>query len=153
MAFTAAILIRTAFPGFGALEIGQHVRVTPAGEARLAPVVIIAPVAAHMGHGVDRRRTAQHLAAQGLDPPVVEIGLGLGVVAPIVAPVGPQLADAKRNMDEGIAVARACLDQQHRCRRVLAQPIGEHATRRTAADDDVIIARRHGVSFSHPAAE
>ena len=47
-----------------ALEDWTHVVPAPAGETKLSPVIIIRRLAAHGDHGIDRRRTANHLAAR-----------------------------------------------------------------------------------------
>ena len=44
-------------------EQRQHVVIAPAGEAELAPVVVIGGLSAHRDHGVDGGRAADHLAA------------------------------------------------------------------------------------------
>ena len=40
------------------------------------PAIVVAAVAAHIGHGVDRRGAADHLAARALDAPPAEVRLG-----------------------------------------------------------------------------
>ncbi len=44
------------------LEIGQHVVPAPARIAELAPVVVVARLAAHVDHAVDRGAAAEHAA-------------------------------------------------------------------------------------------
>ncbi len=135
----AAIFVLAALPGLAPFEIGQHVRIGPAARALLGPAVIIAAVAARIGHHVDRRGAAQHLAARRLDPAVVQVGLRLGVEAPIMQAEIVHLAHADRDMDERIEVASPRLDQQHARLPVLAQPVGQHAAGRAGAHDDVVI--------------
>src|SRR5206468_6458306 len=48
----------------GTLEAGQHVGIAPAGIAERGPVVVVAAVAAHIEHRVDRAAAAQRLAAR-----------------------------------------------------------------------------------------
>src|SRR5690606_6519546 len=48
---------------FEALEIGQHVGITPAMVAALRPAVEIEPLAAIVDEAVDRARSAERLAA------------------------------------------------------------------------------------------
>src|SRR4051794_29889278 len=55
---TAAIFVSTALPAFLAEEIGQHMRIGPVRQARFGPAVVIAAMAAHIGHRVNRRRTS-----------------------------------------------------------------------------------------------
>ena len=126
-----------------ALEIGQHVGIGPAARALLRPAVVVAAIAAGIGHHVDRRRAAQHLAAHRLDLAAVHVRLGLGAIAPVEHVVFVHLAHAERDMDERIEVAPARFDQQHARRAVLAQPVGQHAAGRAGADDDVVVACLH----------
>src|SRR5207249_11116141 len=95
---------------------------------------------------------AEHLAAHRLDPPIVEPGLGLRVVAPVEHAVLPELAEPDRDVDQGIRVAPAGLQKQHADRRIGGEPIGENAARRSRADDDVVVALAPGRLYSRPAA-
>ena len=71
----AAIGVRAAFPALLAAEIGKHVRIGPAGQSRGGPAVVVGAISAHIRHGVDRGRAADHLAARAFDPAVVERAL------------------------------------------------------------------------------
>ena len=139
----AAPRIGAALPGLATPEIGQHVGIGPAARTLLRPAVVVAAIAAGIGHHVDRGRAAQHLAAHRLDLAAVHVRLGLGAVAPVEHVVFVHLAHAERDMDERMEVAPARLDQQHTRRAVLAQAIGQHAAGRTAADDDVVVSCLH----------
>jgi hypothetical protein len=133
--------------GLAPLEIGQHVRIGPAGRTLLRPAIEIGRIAARIGHHIDRGRAAEHLAAAGLDGASVEIGLGLGDKSPVEHSPLVELAHAERNVNVGVPVAPAGFDQQHLGARILAQPVGEHAAGRAGADDDVVVARGwHGRS-------
>ena len=57
------------------LEQRQHVVIAPAGEAELAPVIVIGGLSAHRDHGVDGGGAADHLAAGIGQRPAVEPGL------------------------------------------------------------------------------
>src|SRR5207302_5589992 len=54
------------------LEVGQHVVPAPAGEAELAPVIVIGRLPAHVDHGVYGGRAADHLAARIVEAASVE---------------------------------------------------------------------------------
>src|SRR5205823_3247018 len=73
--------ILAAFPSLAAFEVRQHIGIGPAPRAFLRPAVVVAAMAARVSHHVDRGRTAQHLAAHGLDPAAVHVRLGLSGVA------------------------------------------------------------------------
>ncbi len=118
-------------------KIGQHVVVSPAREATLRPAVVIGRMAAHVHHAVDRGRAAQHLAPRPFDAPPVQPRLRRGLVVPVrrLMPVGNPRQ--QRDAEERVAVAAPGLDQQDRS-AVRAEPVGEHASGRTGADDDVV---------------
>ena len=90
--------------------------------ARRRPAVVVAAVAAHIGHGVGRGRAADHLAAGAFDPAVVGDGLRLAEIHPVVQPLLQDLAPAERDVDPGVAVPAAGLEQQHRALAVFGQP-------------------------------
>ena len=54
-AFTAAPVIRAPFPAFHPPEIGQHIRIGPAGGAVRCPAIVIAAMPPHISHHIDRR--------------------------------------------------------------------------------------------------
>jgi hypothetical protein len=60
-------IIALADAFFQPLEIGQHVLVTPTAIAVLRPGIEILPLAAIIDVSVDRRRTAERLAARRID--------------------------------------------------------------------------------------
>ena len=65
---------------------------------------------------------------------------------PVVQAVLVHLSEPDRDMDEGIPIPAAGLEQQHARARVLAQTIREDATGRAGADDHVIV----GHALMHP---
>lgn len=65
-------------------------------------------------------------------------GLGLGREVPIELGVVKLLSERGGNLDIGTAVLPAGLEQLHADIRILGEPSGEHAPRRTAANDHVI---------------
>ncbi len=73
---------------FRTLEIGQHVGIRPAGIAERGPLIVVAPVAADIDHGVDRGRAAEPLAARLIADPPVEARLRHGVKRPVVELAG-----------------------------------------------------------------
>ena len=54
--------------------------------------------------------------------------------------------------NSGCQSRAAGLEQQHRDRRVLAQPVGQHAAGRAAADDDVVVSWSHRFTACGPTA-
>ena len=123
----------------GLLEERQHVLVAPALVAELAPVVVVPGVAAHIEHGVDRRRAAERLAARPVHAPVVAMDLRHGLVAPVVGRLFAEAGEARRHLQQEGRIGRAGLEDQDAQPVVLAQAIGDRAAGRAGADDDVVV--------------
>ena len=134
----AMIFVWPALLVLGLLEIGQHVVIAPAGIAALAPAIVILVLAAHIQQAVDRARSAQHFSARLENLPAVQARLRLGLVHPVDGFFLEQLSVAERYVDPEIGVFRSGFQQQHGMLAVGAQAIGEHASGRAGADDDVI---------------
>src|SRR5262249_14249295 len=112
------------------------------------PAVVVAAVAAGIGHDVDRGGAAQHLAAHRLDRAAIEIGLGLGLIAPVEHQAVVHAAHAERDRDKGVAIGRAGFQHQDARSTVLAEPIGEHAAGGACSDDDVVVAAHYARSLA-----
>ena len=125
------------------LEVGQHVVPAPAGIAHLPPGVVVARLAAHVDHAVDRRAAAQHAPARIGEAAAVQAGLGGGLEAPVGARVAHQVEVADGDVDPVVVVPAARLQQQHAPGRIGRQPVGQQAPRRPRADDDRVV----GVCF------
>ncbi len=143
-AVAAVVLARTAPAGLHLLEVGQHVGIAPALAAHLPPSVVVARVAAHVEHAVDRGRAAEQPAAGQVEGAVVEIGLGLGDVTPVVLGVQHGAQEAQRHPHIGMVVLAPGLDEQDLAALVLAEPRGQNAAGRTGADDDVVVSAGRG---------
>ena len=141
-AVAAAIKARAALPGFLAPEIRQHMHIGPRRKARGRPAVVIAAMAAHIGHGVDRRRAADNAAAGAFEATAAGRGLGFREIHPVVLALEQKARPAQRDLDPRIAVPAAGFEQQHPLALVLAQPVGQHAAGRAGADDDVVVGFR-----------
>src|ERR1700730_1649081 len=138
----AADRVRLAFAEemiFVALEIRQHVVPAPAAQAELAPVIVVGGLAAHIDHGVDRRRAADHLAARIIEAAAVEAFLWLGLKTPVGARIadGEQIAD--RNVKPDPVVAAAGFENEHALAGVGRELIGQNAAGRARAGDDVVV--------------
>ncbi|MDZ7712102.1 MAG: hypothetical protein U5L06_02810 [Rhodovibrio sp.] len=120
------------------LEMGQHVVPAPAGAAQLAPAVVIARLAAHVDHAVDRRAAAQHPPARIVERAAVQPVLRFGPEAPVRARIVDGVEVADRDPDPDVVVLPARLEQQDRNLRVRAQPVGEHAAGTARAHDDIV---------------
>ena len=131
--------VLAAFPGFAAFEIGQHVGIRPAGRALPRPTIEIAAMAAGINHHVDRGAAAQHLASPHRHAAVVQGWLRFGVVAPVEHAPLPQPAQPEWNLNVRVPIAAAGFQQQDRCALILGQAVGQHASRGSGADDDVVV--------------
>ena len=94
-------------------EIRQHVVIRPAGVAELAPQVEVLLLAADIDQAVDRRRTAKHLAARQRNAAVVEFRHRLGFEIPRHLRIVDVAIEPRGDVDPGIAVLAAGLQQQH----------------------------------------
>ena len=134
----AVEFVGAAFVVFRLAEIGQHVGKTPAGIAELPPIVKILRLAADIDQAVDRARAAENFSAWRNHIAVVAFRLRDGLVTPIVAAIGEQPAEAKRNMQPRMQVAGAGLQQQHAMAARRGEPIGQNAPGAAGSDDDEV---------------
>ena len=120
------------------LEIGQHVIVAPAARAEALPFVIVAGGAAQEDEAVDGAGAAQNLAARPDHGSAAKTRFGFGFVAPVHLRVRDQFAKTHRNVNPGIAIASAGLDDAKRHFWIFRQPRRQHAAGGAAADHDDI---------------
>ena len=146
-------------PGAPVALVGDEIRQDAApGPVRLAgqlrPGVVVARLAAHVDHAVDRGASAQHPPARIAQAATVQPRLGLGRIHPVGARVADAVEIADGDVDPGIIVPPPRLDQQHAPLARGAQPVGQEAARRAGPDDDVIEFLRHasiyGRGIGHP---
>ena len=122
----------------GFFEVRQDFIPAPAHATRLAPALIIRGLAAHIDHAVDGRTAAQHPAARVIYSAAIQPGLGFGFETPVHLRVADAIEITDRDMDPGVGVLAAGLQQQHRGVFLRGQAVGERAARRARADDDVV---------------
>ncbi len=126
-----------------ALEVGQAVEVVPGLHARVGgPALVVHRVAPLEDHPVDAARAAEDLAAGVEHLAAVHVRLGVGLVLPVVEPVADRDRQRRGHVDERVddVVGAAGLEDQHRARRVGAEPVGDGAAGGPAADDHVVVA-------------
>ena len=109
-----------AVEGLALLEVRQHVVKAPARVAELAPLVVVARVAAHIHHGVHRRGAAENLAARPVAGATARLRLGLGQVVPVEVAM-EQLGEGGRDADFLLPVGPACLEQENTIAQVLVR--------------------------------
>ena len=143
----AAIGVAAALPALLLAEIGQGVVIAPAGQAAGLPALEIAAVAAYIGHGVGGGAAPHHLAAGAFHPAPADILLRLAEIPPVMEPLLQDLAPAQRDMDPGIPVPAAGLEDQDADIGVFGEAVGEDAAGGAGADDDMVV----GLAFRHEA--
>jgi hypothetical protein len=121
------------------LEEGQHVVPAPAGQPELAPMVVVGRLPAHVDHGVDRRRAADHLATRIVQCAAVQSRLGFRLEHPVGTRVADREQVADRNVKPDPVVLAAGLQQQHAVVRIGSEAVRQHAARRPCPNDDVIV--------------
>ena len=115
--------------------------------AEIAPVVVIVLLTANVNHRIDRARSAEHLATGPVAAPVIDSWVGFGLVFPIYCRIeeNPAIADWRLNPETTITTTG--LKHQNSVVTVGAEPIGQHAARRTRANYDVVVFEFHlGIS-------
>ena len=129
-------------------EVRQAVGVIPGLHARVArPALVVQGVAALEDHPVDAGGAAQDLAAGVVDPAPVHERLRLRLVLPVVVLAADRERERRRHLDEGVepVVGAARLQDEDAVVLGRAQPVGERAAGRPAADDDeVVLVPGHG---------
>ena len=126
------------------LEVRQAVREVPAAHAGVgAPPLVVERVAPLKDHPVDAARAAKDLSPGVVDAPVVHARLRLRFVPPVVEAIADRERQRSRHVDVHVPrVVRAPgLEHEHSDRSILAQPVGQHAASRTAADNDDVVAQ------------
>ena len=122
-------------------QVRQQVREPPAGRPARGPAVIDRPVAADVGHGVDRAGPAQRPAPRVGHRP--GIGLGAGDISP-VRRAAQQVGPGVRHGHGAGPLRAAGFQQQHPGTGILGEPGGQHAAGRARPHDDVV-ELRHGL--------
>ncbi|MGY3364782.1 hypothetical protein ACVWZL_001907 [Bradyrhizobium sp. GM2.4] len=119
-------------------EQRQHVVITPAGHAELAPVIVIGGLSTHRDHGVDRRGAADHLATGIGERAAVQAGLGLGPEHPVRARIadGEEIADG--NVEPDPVVVAAGFEEEDAIAGIGRQPVGDDAARRAGPNDNIV---------------
>ena len=133
----------------GLEEIGQDVVPRPTGIAELAPVIIVRRLAAHVDHAVDRRASAEHLAARVDEASPVETRLGRGLHHPVRARVADAVQVSDRNADPVVRVAAPGFEQEHAGAGVFGQAVRQYAAGGAGAHDDVVVPAVEGLKTRH----
>ena len=141
-AVAAVVGVGADVPAFGLAEVGQHVVVAPVGQAvLLRPVVEVQGVATDVAHAVDQRRAAQALAPATVHAAVVHMGLGIGLVAPVVGGALQRHGQCGRHLGPEVqaVVGQARFQQQDADIRILGQAGRQDVAGRAGTDDDVVV--------------
>ena len=134
----AVVFARAAHVVLELAKPGQDVGEAPPRVARRGPGVVVLALPADRYQAVDGGAAAERAAAGPVHLAAVHRRLGLGVEAPVQHRMEHRLRVADGDVDPGVGVARTGLEQQHRVAAVRGQAIGEDASRRSGAHDDVV---------------
>ena len=107
----------------------------------VAPFVVIAGRPPDVVHRIDRTRTAQGPAPGPVKPPVVQPGLGFGLIVPVVGRGLNGETHQHRRADQGTVIRPARLQQQHGMVRIARKSLGQHTAGRAGTDDDEVVDR------------
>ncbi|MNV79421.1 hypothetical protein D3C71_1729740 [compost metagenome] len=99
-------------------EERQHVIPAPAGTAHLSPEVVVAGLAAHVDHAVDRRAAAEQFSAWVAERAAVQAIFLLGRKTPVSARVVDAVEITDRDMDPVVVVIAAGFQKQDAIARV-----------------------------------
>ena len=124
---------------FAFLEQRQDVLPAPARIALGSPAVVVARLAAHVDHAVDRGAATEHFAAWIAQGSALQAGLGFGLEAPVGARVADTEQVTHRDVNPRIVIAAAGFEQQYAVLRVGRQPIGQQTTGGPGTDHDVVV--------------
>ena len=139
--------------GFHPLEVGEQTAEVPARAPHVRPTVVFGRVSAYPQHAVDRRCSAQNPPARPEDLARLEIGLGLGPVAPHRALTGQDDPDAERDLQPHPRIVAPGLDERDGMASFLGDTRRRGASCRSRADHDVVecVPPRHvGQPDRHP---
>ena len=112
-------------------------------------MVIVRRLAAHVDHAVDRRASAEHLAARVDEASPVETRLGRGLHHPVRARVADAVQVSDRNADPVVRVAAPGFEQEHAGAGVFGQAVRQYAAGGAGAHDDVVVPAVEGLNARH----
>ena len=121
-----------------ALEQRQDIVPAPAGVSQLPPVLVVQRVAANIEHAVDGARPAQPPPPRPIEPPAVQMRLGLGEIAPVVRTGLEQPRHAGRDLDPTVLGLRTGLQQKHARIGIGGKPVGQDAAGGPGAHDHIV---------------
>jgi len=126
--------IFAAFVALGPFEIGQDIVIGPARATEAGPLVIVKPVAAHVKHGIDRRRAAQPASTRLVSDPSVQAFLRDGFKGPVG--VLGQEGQHSRGLDPEVVVGPARFHHADGPARIFGQASGNRTAGAAPANDD-----------------
>ena len=128
-------------------EVRQQVVPPPARAALLRPEVVVGRMAAHMPQPIDRRRPTPHPPAGIIERTPARRRIGLGPEPPGQPRMIENARIARRDMDIGMPVTPAGLDDRHTGTPIRRKPVRQHTAGTAGTDDDMVeglVHARHG---------
>ncbi|MNT14162.1 hypothetical protein D3C72_1491560 [compost metagenome] len=102
-------------------------------------MVVIAGLAPHIDHAVDGRTAAQDFSARIDQAAPAQSRVRLRGIQPVRAGIADAMQIADGDVDPHVIVLAACFHEQNIGVLVACEPVGQHATCRAAAHDDVVV--------------
>ncbi len=122
-----------------AQKVGENLARTPARVSLSRPVIEVRRVAPVIGHPVDRSRAADDPAPGNGNAAVGEVGLRRRQETPVQLRRPDRRSDQRGNVNEGMRIPAACLDQAYGRAALFRQPVREHTARSPGPHDHVIV--------------
>src|SRR5262249_38655917 len=123
-------------------EVRKNAIPIPAAIPELGPAIIVLTLPPYENQTIDRARPTETAPPRPVDFSILHVGFGGRVETPIVRLVEHRFPITDGNVNPQVVVSRAGLQQQDAVTPARAQAIGEHASGRSSADDDVVEQRR-----------
>ncbi len=134
-----AVLVRALVVALELLEVGETMRVRPAGQTELCPAVVIARIASNIDHAVQGGGSTDHAPAKMGNRSAVEEGLRSCFEQPGPLLIHERIGLGAGHSDVHRGVGGTGLEHEHRSAAgVLAQSSGYDRAGGAGADHDVV---------------
>ena len=112
-------------PILHAQKIGQHIGVGPPFRPALGPMVVIACMATHIDHAIDRGGATDHLAAGAGQLPPAQMRLWFRAIPPIIEGHIHRIGECAGHLNEWSRIAAPIFEHDHGILTIFRQP-GRH---------------------------
>src|SRR4029077_15684087 len=119
-------------------KIWPHIVPRPAGQTKLAPMIVVAGLTEHVDHAIDCRRASDNFAPRIVQTPPIKPRLRFRLEQPVSARIADGEKIANRNVKPDPVVFATGLQQQHPVSGVRRKAIGQDASSRARTHNDVV---------------